>query len=214
MKKLLYISFFFLPVIAFSQQPWYKSSPLDNAWKYVGTPFFSAGEADFITLAFSSSGQPYVAFKDYGNLLKATVTKFDGTNWVYVGNAGFSSGVTTYTNLVFSPSGQPYVAFADGGNSGKATVMKYDSVSSGISELFHPQIPIYPNPATDKITIETSATPTKSQLSITNLNGQALITRQITEPKTHVDISMLPSGVYFERLTNEKTVTVGKIIKQ
>jgi hypothetical protein len=47
-----------------------------------------------------------------------------------------------------------------------------------------------------------------------NLNGQEVLTRQITEPKTHVEISMLPSGVYFVRLTGERTVEVGKIIKE
>jgi len=47
-----------------------------------------------------------------------------------------------------------------------------------------------------------------------NVNGQQLITRHITEPKTVIDISSLPSGVYFVRLTGDKTVEVGKIIKE
>ena len=73
---------------------------------------------------------------------------------------------------------------------------------------------IYPNPALNLVTIETSEPPTNGQLTILNLTGQNLITRQISEPKTVIDISNLPSGVYFVRLTNEKTVAVGKIIKQ
>jgi hypothetical protein len=47
-----------------------------------------------------------------------------------------------------------------------------------------------------------------------NLHGQALIIRQITEPKTILDISNLPSGFYFVRLTGERTVEVGKFVKQ
>jgi photosystem II stability/assembly factor-like uncharacterized protein len=73
---------------------------------------------------------------------------------------------------------------------------------------------IYPNPASNTITIETSAIPTQSHLSISNLNGRELITRQITQPKTQIDITSLPSGVYFVRLTGERTVEVGKFIKQ
>jgi hypothetical protein len=46
-----------------------------------------------------------------------------------------------------------------------------------------------------------------------NLNGQQLITRQITEPKTQLDISNLPSGVYFVRLMDDKTVRVVKFVK-
>ena len=47
-----------------------------------------------------------------------------------------------------------------------------------------------------------------------NLNGQVVLTRQITGPKNQLDVSTLPSGVYFVRLTNEKTVKVGKFVKQ
>jgi len=73
---------------------------------------------------------------------------------------------------------------------------------------------IYSNPASTQITIETSSIITKSQLSISNLNGQQLITHQITEPKTQLDISDLPSGVYFVRVINDKAVSIGKFVKQ
>ena len=47
-----------------------------------------------------------------------------------------------------------------------------------------------------------------------NLTGQKLISQQVSELKTVIDISSLPSGVYFVRLTGDKTVEVGKIIKE
>jgi len=73
---------------------------------------------------------------------------------------------------------------------------------------------IYPNPSSDFITIKTSTIPIKSELSICNLHGHELMTRQITEPKTILNISNLPSGVCFLRLTNDRTVEVEKMIKQ
>jgi hypothetical protein len=181
-------------------------------WVNVGSAGFSAGQADYTSLAFNLSGQPYVAYMDWVNSQFATVMKFDGTNWVNVGNTGFSAGMAYSTSLAFSPSGQPHVAYQDYGNSRKATVMKYDN-STGINEPQHSQLSLYPNPAIDKITIETSAVPAKSQLSIMNLNGQEIITHQIIEPSTQLDISSLPSGVYFVRLIGERTVGVGKMIK-
>ena len=36
-------------------------------WVNVGNVGFSAGEADYTSLAFSPSGQPYVAYEDYAN---------------------------------------------------------------------------------------------------------------------------------------------------
>lgn len=214
MKKLIYLIFFFLPVIVCAQFNLYNDSPLDYAWKYVGTSGFSTGLTNYISLAFSPSGQPYVAYQDGGNSNKATVMMFDGVSWVNVGNAGFSSGATSDESLAFRPSGEPYVAYRDGGNDSKATVMKYDSVYAGVNEPQESRFSLYPNPVTDKITVETSSTPTQSQLSIMNVNGQQLITRHITEPKTVIDISDLPIGVYIVRLTNDKTVEVGKIIKE
>ncbi len=235
-----------------------------TSWVNVGNARFSDGEADNLSIAFSPSGQPYVAYADDGNSEKATVMKFDGSNWVNVGNAGFtphgvyttsiafsptgepyiayedwtytgkaivmkfdgtnwvyvgsptgfSAGNTDFTSLAFSPFGQPYVAYMDYANSAKATVMRYDSVFAGINEPKESTFSLYPNPAFTQLTIETLQTQTQSQLSIMNLNGQQLITRQLTESKTQIDISNLPSGVYFVRLTGERMVEIGKIIKQ
>jgi hypothetical protein len=155
-----------------------------------------------------------VAYEDGGDSLRATVMKFDGTNWVNVGNAGFSAGIVENTSLALSPSGQPFVAYTDNVNSGKATVMKYDSVYFGIHELQESRLSLYPNPADEKITIETSGVTKESNLSIVNIEGQEVLTRQITELKTQLDISSLPSGVYFIRVTNERTVEVGKFVKK
>jgi hypothetical protein len=183
-------------------------------WMNVGNTGFSADEAWYTSLAFSPSGQPYVAYEDMSISGKATVMKFNGTNWVNVGFVGFSKGQVWFPSVAFSPSGQPYVAYTDFGNDFKATVMKYDSVFVGVNEHQESRLSLYPNPATDKITIETSATPAQSQLSISNLSGQQLITRPITEPKTQLNVSSLPSGVYFVRLTSDKSVAMGKLIKQ
>jgi hypothetical protein len=87
--------------------------------------------------------------------------------------------------------------------------------NTGFAELRNsPGISVFPNPATDKIIIETSATPVNSQLSIINLNAQELITQKISERKTVIRISNLPNGIYFIRLTNDQSVDIGKFIKQ
>jgi len=135
--------------------------------------------------------------------------------WKNVGNAGFSAGTVQFTSLGVSPSGQPYVAYSDKANSWEATVMKYDSIHLRINESKKSRLSLYPNPASDNIIVETSSsTSTQSQLSISNINGQCLITRSITQPSTNLDISNLPGGVYFVRLTSEISVATGKFIKQ
>lgn len=86
---------------------------------------------------------------------------------------------------------------------------------SNVDDIFiQTRVFVFPNPASDKIIIETSTTARKSQFSIMNLNGQEFITCQISELKKQIDISNLPNGVYFVRLTNDKSVEVGKFIKE
>jgi hypothetical protein len=72
---------------------------------------------------------------------------------------------------------------------------------------------IYPNPSSTQITIELPHTQQKNTiLTIYNLNGQQLITQKITEQKTVVDVSALPSGVYFVKVVDTEMVMVGKIV--
>jgi Secretion system C-terminal sorting domain len=214
MKKLFYVLLILIPFIVSAQQDGYQSSPLDYIWQNVGNAGFSAGKVECTTLAFSPSGEPCVAYRDWGNSHKATVMKYNGTNWVNVGNAGFSAGDAWYTSLAFSPTGQPYVAYMDWANAQNATVMKFDSVFVGVNTLKNSRLSIYPNPATDKITVEISRETEGSKLFIVNVEGQVQLEQKITQSKTQIDISTLPSGVYFVRLTNEKTVEVGKIVKK
>lgn len=183
-------------------------------WVYVGSMGFSAALADYVSLSFSPLGEPYVAFNDEGYSYKATVMKFNGTNWINVGSGGFSAEIAKYLSLAFSPSGYLNVAYSDASYSYKATVMKYDSVYAGISEPQVSTFSVYPNPATDKITLETAGTIEGCKLVLINVAGQELISQQVSERKTVIDITTLPSGVYFVRLTNERMVKVGKIIKQ
>jgi hypothetical protein len=167
------------------------------------------------SLALSLRGQPYVAYQDLANSEKATVMKFTGTAWVNVGDSAFSIGAVEYTSLAFSPSGTPYVGYRDDGISENATVMKFDTLNTtGINDLKGSMLSVYPNPARDKITVQLSGAPDETTLAIIDARGQQLIIRQITAPITQFNISALPDGVYFVRLTNNKTVEVRKFIKQ
>lgn len=78
------------------------------------------------------------------------------------------------------------------------------------------QITISPNPASTAITISLpTATPSNNTiLSIYNVNAQQVISHRLTEPITVLDIGTLPSGVYFARVTNDRTVIVSKFVKQ
>jgi len=70
---------------------------------------------------------------------------------------------------------------------------------------------IYPNPATNNITIDT---PFNGSRCIHNTSGQQLLQQEITEQNTTIDVSTLPSGIYVVKVVGDKGVSVGKFIKQ
>lgn len=74
---------------------------------------------------------------------------------------------------------------------------------------------ICPNPAYSFITVKLSNQTSKvTSLAVTNLNGQQIITQQIFEHQTKLDISNLPAGIYIVKAWNDKEVMVRKMIKQ
>ena len=130
MKRFISIIILSLPFHIFAQQSFYKSSPLDYTWQYVGKAGFSPGVASQNSLAFSPSGQPYLAFENYSDSNKMTIMKFDENNWVCVGDSVIPVGKGEYISLAFNPSsGQPYVAFQDKEDTLKATVKKFDGTN-------------------------------------------------------------------------------------
>ena len=116
--------------LAFSSLGITPASAAAADWVTVGSAGFSAGQAQYTSLAIYN-GTPYVAYMDYANSNKATVMKYDALagNWVTVGSAGFSAGQAAYISLALDGSGTPYVAYWDYANSRKATVMKYDPLA-------------------------------------------------------------------------------------
>lgn len=123
------------PYIAFTEH-----NPANNiinkatVMKFDGINWVTVGTAGItfarnISLAFNSSDEPYIAFRDGDNANKASVMKFNGTNWVDVGISGFSSAGSEYTSLAFNSNNEPYVAYRDAGNSDKVSVMKFDGTN-------------------------------------------------------------------------------------
>ena len=100
---------------------------------------------------------------------------------------------------------------------GSAVVVKfnYQNVTSIIdySEKNKHFLNLYPNPASDKVSIITDTTE-PSVIFIYNLQGQILLQQQKQPGKTEIDISKLAKGVYIVRLYSNARAEAGKIIKE
>lgn len=123
------------PFVAFADHsavPWLSASVMKydgSNWVYVGNQGFSNGYSSGESMAFSPSGEPYVAYIDWADSSKTSVMKYNGTSWVYVGTRGCSksAGWIDSEGLAFSPTnGQPYIAFEDTAVGMKASVMTFN----------------------------------------------------------------------------------------
>lgn len=98
-----------------------------SSWVLVGAAGFSAANANDISLALNSTGQPNVAFSS-GSTSAPTVMHFDGSNWGTVGSDLGTSGWKASNSLILDSNDTLYLAFADQ-NSDTILVKRWDGVN-------------------------------------------------------------------------------------
>ena len=84
--------------------------------------------------------------------------------------------------------------------------------TEGINENTLNHVSVYPNPATDNLTIETNIN-TEERLEIINMVGQTIHTSNIIKKAT-INTSAFPNGVYILKLYTDKETVVKKFIKE
>lgn len=95
----------------------------------------------------------------------------------------------------------------------------YEACVNGIEdpEAYIESFLVYPNPATNELTIEFNAginLKEEVHLTIFDLAGKQLISQAISEYLTSIDIDRLPEGIYFIRVNYGKVSKTIKLIKQ
>jgi photosystem II stability/assembly factor-like uncharacterized protein len=162
--------------------------------------------SNLFSVYFTNTDTGYIVGYN-GTILKTTD---GGLNWL-----GQVSGTTASLGSVYFPTRDTGYIVGYNGTILKTTNGGGLPVGIGDEPSAIKSLNISPNPATANITIELPSTvPVNNTiLSIYNINAQKVISRRITEPETVIDISTLPGGVYFARLTNERTLMAGKFIK-
>ena len=83
----------------------------------------------------------------------------------------------------------------------------------GISETSGRDLNVYPNPAKDKLYIET-ATPFEATLMMYDQAGRMLINEMMNTEKYGIDISHLEAGIYNLKVQNNEQQYIYKIIVQ
>jgi hypothetical protein len=87
---------------------------------------------------------------------------------------------------------------------------RYGIVS--VNEKKKPDVSIYPNPATNKFTLNVKGFESNSVVKIYNLNGVECFSGQIYSPQTEISIEFLPKGFYFVTMQNQMGHQTRKLI--
>jgi len=181
----------------------FKSTDGGSTWSPV--VMNNANPINILSLSFPTPGVGYASGSgSYENMLKTT----DGGNtW-----NPLETNVSSALNNVYFFDNDNGVAFGNNGlmirttTGGVVSTEKHQSINTGNL------LKVYPNPASSFIAIESQMN-ASWRLELSDMKGQILSTINFAGNSKILDISTLSPGLYFVRLSNDKTVEVGKFIK-
>ena len=165
----------------------HASGDLISNTQFRDTLTFSPGCYTFVVSDTDEDGLDFWANNDGGGMVRFREI---GATWLKSFNADFG------TNIVH-----------------QFTIGSAQSTSSNTHPM---QWEIFPNPTKDKILIE-GFSDEKTQISVLNNLGERVIkTENIQAGFTskNIDLSKLSKGIYFVEISNNKTTTIKKVVKQ
>jgi sugar lactone lactonase YvrE len=183
-----------------------------------GGPATAAQLANPCGMVFDKAGD--MLFVDYTNSVirkidpSGTITKYAGTGVpVFECYMGEGSGKDTtclapFMDLTIDTADVIYF-----GNANRVTkITPVTGATSVVTVSVVDDVKLYPNPATGMLTINAPAA-AYTTLTLTNSMGQLVATRPIDGQTTNVDVSALPSGMYFAKLSGNGAFTVKQFVK-
>lgn len=134
---------------------------------------------------------------------------WDGYNWEYMVvndaliDTMFPLEIIVYQNELYV-AGEIYDT-----NYAEIGIVKLDGVVAGQQDI-NPTIEdilVYPNPASNLVVIEIEQSNT-AELILSDLSGKTILKKQLSEPRSEIDVSSFSKGLYFVSIhTSEKVYT-------
>jgi hypothetical protein len=168
------------------------------------SPLIDAGNATNVTFAYDVSLDDYDMTGDE----KLNVDVWNGTGWTTL-NTLTNNGNIAWTNYVhnittYATAGLFNVRFrAYGADSWAVDYWYIDNVkilpiNVGIEQIASSDIRIFPNPASDMITIQ--ATEEINSVTVLNYAGQVIQSSEVNARETSLNSSNWSSGIYFIKI--------------
>lgn len=180
----------------------------NNTATWTGTNIY--GCDSIVTLNLTINPTPDINVSQLGSTLTSNQTS---ANYQWIDCNDNNSIINGETNQSYTPtmSGNYAVEVILNGCTDTSNCFLIDDV--GLSELYSDVISIYPNPASDYLTIKgLNKVKSLKGIEITTLIGETVF--QIENMNGEIDISKLSSGLYFLNIIHEKGIETIRFVKQ
>jgi hypothetical protein len=186
----------------------------DGVYKYNGANLFQPVAANAV-FSMTTTGCTSVAINVNNTSAGAPVPNY---TWSSSPAAGISNTAAVNPSITFTSAGVYTISLAANNGSATSTTSHTITITAcgvGIAEhiLFDQNIVLYPNPASDKINIE-AANLSSYTYKITNLLGKVVLTEEVNNRATSIDISGINKGIYFLSVESNGQNATRKIIIQ
>ncbi|MCF6307734.1 MAG: T9SS type A sorting domain-containing protein [Flavobacteriaceae bacterium] len=160
---------------------------------------------------FASGSDYQTLAREYSNAL--VIAQFGSGGWANIGNNPVTHQLDgEYYPLLDDNTNGPAITSITLGQSEGVILLKSPVEILGINTEIENKIQIYPNPAKNILTINSLGQSIKSY-KIYNTIGQEVLSNSSFNTN-QINISYLNSGIYFLKLTSDKTETTVKFIKK
>lgn len=188
----------------------------NGVWTQIGNTLIGNGAGDSFgfSLSLSSSGSHLAVGARFINLNNnqpgsAYIFQRQGNNWVLFGNpiVGVAPGNQAGFSVAISQNGSKVAV----GSIGNNTVRVFENTSLSTADFDSSSFTFYPNPTKDVVHFSSSTT--IETITIYNMLGQEVFSKNIDSKEFSIDISKLSIGTYIAELnTGGKSQSV-KLIK-
>ena len=177
-------------------------SNMELSWWYYGGAW-DASLGRYEVLVSTGGTNP----SDFTSIYSATIDTND---------AAYSDYVQSSVSLANYAGQTIRIAFHNTTDQG-GNALFFDDIAivagtQGIAEVKNNAISVSPNPATSMVEIDATGIEGQATVSIVDLNGRTLMQQQGNAAAYRFDVSTLPAGAYFVRLTSDNTTAVQKLI--
>lgn len=154
-----------------------------------------------------------------GNFVWAKQMGSNSDDWGYSITLDTSENIYTTGGFTYTVDFDPGAGIMDLTSDSLCDIfvhkMSQNTVAGIRVNTLHNEAEIFPNPATDKLTIQLNSTIRNSSVEIFNAKGALKLTALTDQLSTQsIDISELSPGIYFLRVTNDRQSLTSRFVKQ